>query len=361
VALRWLAAVRTYSDWPFPFHLPVPEGVEPGKSRRPLNGKMPVIAVAAVMAGHARKDGSNSRPSIETIMAEAGASQRTARLALALLVKVGWLKITAEAIPWHAPTVYRLAFLWDAQGHPMNEPRRDAQGHPMNEPRRDAPRDAQRDAHGHPDLRSPSKYEEEEEESAGARSFSDSLAALSHDRVPVGLFTNDDHGQGDLSLRGSSVDEIADTQEVAIAVARRARMDLDPGRSGLAGEMVAAKARAGWADADLIAYCADKLRRAKPKDPTAWLATDLRTRVTASTILPVVGLRAEYAELLHRVNESSPGEDDDPIILFEDLLTEADLLDAEKGANDRDMPDEHLEQAIKLAKQVLAKAKAGSS
>jgi hypothetical protein len=205
----------------------------------------------------------------------------------------------------------------------------------------------------------PPTVREEEEESASARSAYAPLAALSSTPVPVDLFSDDPmpQQQGGTATRPSVPSDLdPELVKSAHAIVRRARMDIDPGRSGLAREMTAAKARAGWSDLELVAYCAGKLRRARPKDPTAWLATDLRTRVTESTIMP--NLRAEYGELLDKLDALSPGDAlDEPIIVLEELLSQEDLIGPEEGIWD-DMPEEHLEQAIKLAKQVLAKAKA---
>jgi hypothetical protein len=253
-------------------------------------GKTAVVGVASVLRDYADFDtGRGARPSLETITFESGATKRSVRSALRQMVDLGWLKVTAEAVPWHRATEYDLVFpitapeqsydeaSMGAQEHPYDQSPMGAQEHPNTEVAMGARMGARMGAPEHPDLLPPKHTAEEEEESASARSADAPLAALP---------TSKSKAHRDERLKAALHSVVVGEEAVAIAVkiGKEAGVSLDPGRCGLDRELIEAKERAGWSDADLVAYCVDKLRRSKPKDPTALLATDLRTRVTTSTL-----------------------------------------------------------------------------
>jgi hypothetical protein len=154
---------------------------------------------------------------------------------------------------------------------------------------RGAVRGAVRGADGHPDLRT-SDIEEEEEEGRCARS---ALAPLAATPPPP----------TESQVDSDAVDEAV--LKVAADIAKGASVPegIDPGRYGLGREMVEAKARAGWDDEQLVDYCVAKLLRKKPNEPTAWLATDLRTRVTATLQKPPPGAAVTAKPVKARAKE----------------------------------------------------------
>jgi len=246
--------------------------------------RVAIIAVGSVMFGHADADGTHSRPSITTIMREAGVSQRTARLVLACLVDLGWLAVTAKANQRRA-TEYRLTFAKGVDGHPLVDAQRmptgtpsdeleDADEHPLVDAQRmptgtpcdelgDALGDAVGDAVRHPDLSPPSNNEEEDEGTA---------APSTHVSGAVPLPAVDPTAR--------ELDELVDELDASVhtaigGITHRAGVSIDTRRLGPA--IVAAMERTGWPVHVVAVYCIERLKRQgrRVHNPTGWLVTDL--------------------------------------------------------------------------------------
>jgi hypothetical protein len=272
-----------------------------------------VVAVASVLADYADSDGHNAFPSIETMMSEAGVSRRTVRLVLARLVENGWLIITAEAVPWHRPTVYRLTF-------PMG-----AEEHPMHTSSRGAVRGAVRGAEEHPDLLPPTR---EEEESANARSPSGRLAAL--------------------QSQNHTAPVVEDwMREVAKEITSHSTISdgVDPSHGDLA-EQMARVVGLGWSNSQIALEAGELFKRKPPQsNASGLLAKHLRTRVT-ETYEP--SLRVTYAGLWERLWASSEEDALGPIDWFSEMLENKELGSAE-SVGPWDVGDDQLEQVVFLA------------
>jgi hypothetical protein len=289
-----------------------------------------MVAVASVLAGYADSDGRNCYPAIETIMSEAGTSRRTVRLVLGRLVESGWLAVTAKAVQWHRPTVYRLTFPMGAEEHPMEDARISAEEHPMNTRRMGAPLGAAMGAEEHPDLLPPTEGEEEEE-SAGVAA----LAALSPDDTKW-------------------------AQAVAGDIARRAKVVIDPGRCGLGSVLLGAMKRAGGETA-LIVYCVEKLKQQgrRVHDPSAFLAKDLSTRLTDSMMpSPRMAYAAVIGRLFDLCDESVNTEG---LEYFERSVQDAGLVDKVEFDEDVwqlvdvwEVKDSLLEQLTQFAREAVS-------
>lgn len=237
-------------------------------------GKAVVVAVASVYADRAHSDGTNAKPSIRMLVAETGATERSVLLAVTLLVDLGWLVLTAKAVPYHSAAVYDLTFPMPAQEQAYDESSMPAQeqaygGSPM--PARMPVRMPAQEQ-----VCSPSPTLEEDEESAGAPLPDGRVAAL-HRTDPFDLF-------GDDPEPGESVA----TNGVVAYIGQHIGRSFTPTPS-LVLELGRAKGRTGWSDADLGAYCVGKLKECKEngvkvRTPAGFLATDLRS-VNGHTVL----------------------------------------------------------------------------
>jgi Helix-turn-helix domain len=227
-----------------------------------------VLAVALVLVGYSDPNGRHCRPGVGTIVWEAGISKRTVVLALDWLAEHGWLEIVKRT--GTSPTEYRLVIPAGAQEDQSGTaPEQDQNDSPvvLQSTSRNgaggAPAGALAGALEHPNLPTsvaPKGAEEEEECFAPCAAGAAPVAAHQEEAMPL-----DD-----------------DVLAICADIAAGAGVLVEAGR--LAQPLAEAKRRAGWNRGEVGAYCVEKVKRNKPRDPTAWLATDLTKRVSAHTV-----------------------------------------------------------------------------
>jgi hypothetical protein len=303
IAFTWHRALRR---WPHQWENP---------------GKQAVVAVGMVVADYADRE-RTSFPAIETIMIEVGATRRTVRAALRHLVTTGWLDLTAKAVPYHRPAVYRLTIPDGAAEHPLADASdgsdRGAVEHPYGGARRGAVEQPYNGAH------------------RGAR-MGARMGALEHPVVLASSLEEEEDEDGVAPSADAPVappkSETADVSPITRDIT--AAMGMSIGSTRLRTALGDAKARTGFSDAVLAAYCVELLRRQgeRVQNPSAFLAADvaqLDDSTAKSPGMELAGVMADLATLdedwrqLQDEETSDPGAS--PWGCFEDQLFRAELI-----------------------------------
>jgi hypothetical protein len=174
---------------------------------------------------------------------------------------------------------------------------------------------------------------------------------------PVGLFSDEpEPASAEAKTPPPITDEV---RTIAREIASRLSVgtSIDPRKVGPG--LVGAKARTGWDDEDLIAHCVDTLKRNRPREPSAFLAKHLATRVTADTVVSsslerMAEAMAEVERLSDALGDDAIFDADSPITALEDRLEAAGVIGPDDGLPEpKDVKPADVEKVHQLAVQVI--------